>query len=94
VVVTSHTDGQSVTADSITLQGNAIKDGVLTINGEPVTIKDDMTFSYNIILKEGENKLTIHIEPSDENKSTIFKNDGGAIGKATKTIQMTIFKNL
>lgn len=94
VVVTSHTDGQSVTADSITLQGNAIKDGVLTINGEPVTIKEDMTFSYNIVLKEGENKLTIHIEPSDENKSTIFKNDGGAIGKATKTIQMTILKNL
>ncbi|WP_052737724.1 alpha-amylase family glycosyl hydrolase [Bacillus sp. SA1-12] len=93
VVVTSHTDGQFVASDSITLQGNAIKEGVLTINGEPVTIKDDMTFSHTIALKEGENKLTIHIEPSEENKSDIFKNDGGAIAKNTKTIEFTVVKN-
>jgi glycosidase len=93
VVVTSHTDGQTVSSESITLQGNAIKEGVLTINGDSVTINDDMTFSHKIALKEGKNKLTIHIEPSEESKSTIFKNDGSAIGKNTKTFEFTIIKN-
>lgn len=93
IVVSSHTDGQTVSSDSITLQGSAIKAGILTINGEQVTINDDMSFSHKIALNAGENKVTIHIEPSDENKSTIFKNDGGAIGKATKTIEFTLMKN-
>lgn len=93
VVVTSHTDGQTVTSDTITLKGNAIKEGVMTINGQPVTINDDMTFSHTVNLNAGENKLNIHIEPSEENKTTIFKNDGGAIGKNTKDIVMTINKN-
>ncbi|WNB92369.1 alpha-amylase family glycosyl hydrolase [Bacillus sp. NEB1478] len=93
VVVTSHTDGQTVTSDTITLKGNAIKEGVMTINGQPVTINDDMTFSATVNLTNGENKLNIHIEPSEENKTTIFKNDGGAIGKNTKDIVMTIIKN-
>jgi glycosidase len=92
VVVTSHTDGQTVSTDSITLQGNAIKDGVLTINGEPVTINSDMTFSHLIKLNAGENKLSIHIEPSENSKAANFKNDGGAISKATKTINFTINK--
>jgi hypothetical protein len=65
----------------------------MTINGQPVTINDDMTFSQTVNLQNGENKLNIHIEPSEENKSTIFKNDGGAIGKNTKDLVMTINKN-
>ncbi|MBS4177759.1 alpha-amylase family glycosyl hydrolase [Lederbergia citrea] len=93
VVVNSHTDGQTVSSDSITLTGNAIKAGILTINGERVAIKDDMSFSHKLSLQTGENKITIHIEPTAENKSVIFKNDGGAIGKATKTIEYTIIKN-
>ncbi|MGA4721777.1 alpha-amylase family glycosyl hydrolase [Fictibacillus nanhaiensis] len=93
VVITSHTDGQTVTSDTITLKGNAIKEGVMTINGQPVTINDDMSFSHTVNLNAGENKLNIHIEPSEENKTTIFKNDGGAIGKNTKDIVMTINKN-
>lgn len=93
VVVSSHTDGQTVYSESITLQGNAIKDGVLTINGEHVTISSDMSFSHTIKLNAGENKLSIHIEPSETSKSTIFKNDGGAIAKATKTIDYFINKN-
>ncbi|WP_338083490.1 alpha-amylase family glycosyl hydrolase [Fictibacillus nanhaiensis] len=93
VVVTSHSDGQSVTSDTITLKGTAIKEGVMTINGEAVTINDDMTFSHTVNLKNGENKLNIHIEPSEKNKTAIFKNDGGAIGKNTKDIVMTIHKN-
>lgn len=93
VVVSSHTDGQTVSSESIILQGNAIKDGVLTINGEHVTISSDMSFSHTIKLNSGENKLSIHIEPSETSKSTIFKNDGGAIAKATKTIDYFINKN-
>lgn len=92
VVITSHTDGQTVSSDTITLQGNAIKDGVLTINGEPVTINSDMTFSHTIKLNAGENKLNIHIEPSESSKTTNFKNDGGAIAKATKTFEFVIKK--
>ncbi|MGG1400294.1 alpha-amylase family glycosyl hydrolase [Bacillus salipaludis] len=92
VVITSHTDGESVSSDSITLNGNAIKGGVLTINGKNVPVNDDMSFSYNVALKDGENKLTIHVEPSEDVKSTIFKNDGGAISKNTKTIEYTIIK--
>ncbi|MCH6266952.1 alpha-amylase family glycosyl hydrolase [Neobacillus citreus] len=92
VVITSHTDGQTVSSDTITLQGYAIKDGVLTINGEPVTINSDMTFSQTIKLNAGENKLSIHIEPSESSKTTNFKNDGGAIAKATKTFEFVINK--
>ncbi|MBS4196254.1 alpha-amylase family glycosyl hydrolase [Lederbergia citri] len=92
VVVTSHTDGQAVSSDSITLKGNAIKAGILTINGERVAINSDMSFSHQITLKSGENNIVLHIEPSEENKSAIFKNDGGAIGKATKTLELTIVK--
>jgi hypothetical protein len=93
VVVTSHTNGQSVTSDTITLKGNAIKEGVLTINGDAVTINDDMTFTHTVRLQDGENELSIRIEPSEENKTTIFKNDGGAIAKNTKVIMMSIIKN-
>ncbi|MFC0187031.1 alpha-amylase family glycosyl hydrolase [Fictibacillus aquaticus] len=90
VVITSHADGQDVAGDTITLKGNAIKQGVLTINGESVTVNDDMTFSHTVKLAAGENKLQIHIEPTEANKSGIFKNDGGAIAKNTKDIVFTV----
>jgi glycosidase len=92
VVITSHTDGQTVSAGTVTLQGNAIKEGVLTINGERVTVNDDMSFSHPISLQPGTNTIRIHIEPSEENKSTIFKNDGGAIAKATKDLTLTLIR--
>ncbi|WP_245920677.1 alpha amylase N-terminal ig-like domain-containing protein [Melghirimyces profundicolus] len=91
-VITSHTDGQEVTGDTITLKGNAIKEGVLTVNGEPVPIQDDMSFSHTLRLKDGVNEIKLHIEPSEENRSAIFKNDGEAIAKNTKDITMTIYK--
>lgn len=93
VVITSHSDGQAVNSDTITLKGSAIKEGVLTINGQTVAINPDMTFSHTVKLQNGENKINIHIEPSEENKSKIFKNDGGAIGKNTKDLVFTIVKN-
>lgn len=91
-VITSHSDGQTVSSDSITLKGTAIKGGVLTINGERVAINNDMTFSHSLSLKDGENNIQIHIEPSEESKTAIFKNDAGAIAKSTKTLNWTIIK--
>ncbi|MFC7440442.1 alpha-amylase family glycosyl hydrolase [Laceyella putida] len=92
VVITSHTDGQTVTSPTITLRGNAIKEGMLTINGEKVTIQPDMSFAHTLNLKEGTHLIQLHIEPSEENKSTIFKNDGGAIAKNTKDLAFTIHR--
>ncbi len=52
-----------------------------------------MTFTHMVNLQDGENELNIRIAPSEENKTTIFKNDGGAIAKNTKDILMSIIKN-
>ncbi|WP_244527511.1 alpha amylase N-terminal ig-like domain-containing protein [Lihuaxuella thermophila] len=93
VVITSHTDGQTVTSDTLTLKGTAIKEGVLTINGESVPIREDMSFSHTVPLKSGPNTFNIHIEPSEENKTAIFRNDAGAIAKNTKDLTFTIYKN-
>ncbi|WP_417624757.1 alpha-amylase family glycosyl hydrolase [Paenactinomyces guangxiensis] len=93
VVITSHTDGQTVTTETITLKGTAIKEGILTINGERVSIRDDMEFSHTLSLQEGANTFNIRIEPSEENKSTIFKNDAGAIAKNTKEFSFIIYKD-
>ncbi|WP_064093060.1 pullulanase X25 domain-containing protein [Rossellomorea aquimaris] len=92
VVITSPKEGLETEKDSVTVTGNAIKEGVLTINGETVTIADDMSFSHEVQLKQGENKLNIHIEPSEQNKTDIFKSDGGAIGKNTKDYVLNVIR--
>ncbi len=93
VVITSHANGQSVTDDKVVLRGNAIKEGVLTINGERVIINHDMTWSREVDLTDGENVFDIHIEPTEENKSKIFNNDAGAINKNTKDLKFKLMKN-
>jgi glycosidase len=90
VVITSPANGATVHSSTVTIKGNAIKDGLLSINGESVPINDDMTFSHDVTLSPGENTITIHVEPKLENETTIFKGDSGAIGKATKDITYTI----
>ncbi|WLR41605.1 alpha-amylase family glycosyl hydrolase [Bacillus carboniphilus] len=92
VVIDEPINGEEVSSDSITFKGNAIKEGILTIAGEPVPINEDMTFSHDVQLQDGENHIEVTIEPSEESKSTIFKNDGGAIEKNTKTYTYTIVK--
>ncbi|WP_347548439.1 alpha amylase N-terminal ig-like domain-containing protein [Pseudalkalibacillus hwajinpoensis] len=84
VVVTSPETGAIVEGDTVTFKGNAIKEGDLTINGEKVIVNDDMSFSHEVKLENGENEIPISISPSEENKYEIFNNDGGAIGKNTK----------
>jgi len=69
---------------NVTIKGNAIKNGVLTINGERVPINDQMAFTYTFMPAAHQKEVTIHIEPSVESKAAVFKNDGGAITKNTK----------
>ena len=80
--------------DTVVISGNAIKEGVLTINGERVTVADDMKFSREVELMNGVNEIAVHIEPSDENKSAIFNGDGGAIAKNTRDYTLTVIANL
>ncbi|OKO88863.1 Maltodextrin glucosidase [Geobacillus proteiniphilus] len=68
----------------VTIKGNAIKNGVLTINGERVPIDGRMAFSYTFAPANHQKEVSIHIEPSAESKTAIFNNDGGAIAKNTK----------
>ncbi|KOR93301.1 amylopullulanase [Geobacillus stearothermophilus ATCC 12980] len=68
----------------VTIKGNAIKNGVLTINGERVPINDQMAFVYTFTPAPQQKEVAIHIEPSAESKAAVFKNDGGAIAKNTK----------
>ncbi|MCD7036679.1 amylopullulanase [Metabacillus sp. GX 13764] len=68
----------------LTVKGTAIKDGVLTINGEAVQIGKDMSFQHTITLAAGQKNVSVHIEPSEAAKASIYKNDGGAIAKNTK----------
>ncbi|RBW68941.1 amylopullulanase [Bacillus taeanensis] len=90
VVISEPQDGAVTDRDSITVKGNAIKEGVLTINGEAVTINNDMTFSHNVKLTNGENNIKITIEPSAENKETVFNNSGDVIAKNTKEYNLTV----
>ncbi|MFZ3589018.1 hypothetical protein ACOI1C_06970 [Bacillus sp. DJP31] len=91
LVLTGPTNGSETSEDSMTVTGNAIKEGKLTINDEQVVIRDDMTFSHEVKLTFGENNINLHIEPSEENKQDIFKGDGGAIGKNTKDYTLSVF---
>jgi glycosidase len=92
VVITSPQNGATVNSDSVEFKGNAIKGGMLTINGQTVKINEDMTFSHTVPLQKGENQFTITIEPSQESKTNIFKNDGGAIAKNTKSYTYVIYR--
>lgn len=68
----------------VTVTGNAIKGGVLTINGDRVAIHDDMSFAHTFTVKDNQKEVAVFIEPSKESKENIFRNDGGAIAKNTK----------
>ncbi|MGG1676129.1 alpha-amylase family glycosyl hydrolase [Neobacillus sp. NRS-1170] len=73
-----------VNGSTMTVKGNAIKGADLTINGEKVTVGNDMNFTQSFTLKEGQIQVPVHIEPTDTTKFTIFKGDGGSITKNTK----------
>ncbi|WP_430510403.1 alpha-amylase family glycosyl hydrolase [Gottfriedia solisilvae] len=90
VVTTPFSPISETTNTSIDFKGNAIKDGILKINNQLVAINADQTFTANVPLNMGVNTITVSIEPSEQAKSSIFKNDGDAIKKATKSYTYTI----
>lgn len=73
-----------VNGSIMTIKGNAIKGADLTINGEKVTVGNDMNFTQSFTLQAGQTQVPVHIAPTDSTKSTIFKGDGGSITKNTK----------
>ncbi|QIZ06675.1 amylopullulanase [Priestia megaterium] len=73
-----------VNGSIMTIKGNAIKGADLTINGEKVTVGNDMNFTQSFTLQAGRTQVPVHIEPTDSTRSTIFKGDGGSITKNTK----------
>lgn len=73
-----------VNGSTMTVKGNAIKGADLSINGEKVTVGNDMNFTQSFALQAGQTQVPVHIEPTDTTKSTIFKGDGGSITKNTK----------
>lgn len=93
LVIKEPSAGTQTDKDSITVSGNAIKEGILTINGEQVPVNADMTFSHEVKLDFGENIINLHIEPSEENKAGVFQNDSGAIAKNTKDYTISVFSN-
>jgi glycosidase len=96
VVITSPENPVTLSTDNVTITGNAIRGGVLTIQGakdttpQVVTINHDMTFSQTVALNTGANTITLSIRPSDESIATKFNGDSGAIGKNTKTYTITV----
>lgn len=90
VVVTSPMDGATLTTDTVTIRGNAIKGGDLKINGQAVSIADDMSFSKEISLKKGVNTITVSVAPDRAIQDTIFTGNSEAIGKATSTLTLTV----
>ncbi|MBT2697431.1 fibronectin type III domain-containing protein [Bacillus sp. ISL-40] len=73
-----------VNGSTMTIKGNAIKGADLTINGEKVTVGNDMNFTQSFTVQAGQTQVPVHIAPNDTTKSTIFKGDGGSINKNTK----------
>lgn len=59
LIVTSPAGDISVEGNSITISGFTDQDAKLTINDQPVMVKDSGEFQENILLQEGVNILTI-----------------------------------
>ncbi|KAA0548562.1 amylopullulanase [Bacillus sp. BGMRC 2118] len=93
LVITGPTTGTETDKETITVTGNTIKEGNLTINGEPVPVNNDMTFSHEVKLNYGENIINLHIEPSEDSKANIFQNDSEAIAKNTKNYTISVFSS-
>ncbi|MDC3418478.1 alpha amylase N-terminal ig-like domain-containing protein [Aquibacillus salsiterrae] len=91
LVITEPSNNSTIASDVVTLKGNAIKDSIVTINGERVTLNDDMTFAQEVDLTNGENQINVRVEPSEEVIETIYQNSETAIAKNTKDITVTLY---
>jgi hypothetical protein len=50
---------ETVSKDHYTVAGKAETGSKVTVNGEPVTLSADGSFSYDVVLKSGANKVTV-----------------------------------
>ncbi|MEH7117623.1 alpha-amylase family glycosyl hydrolase [Neobacillus vireti] len=80
----------SVSGSTMSVTGNAIKGADFTINGNKVAVGNNMNFTYSFTLQSGQTSVPVHIEPSTDTKSTIFKGDGGSINKNTKNYSIDV----
>ncbi|MPQ44094.1 alpha-amylase family glycosyl hydrolase [Clostridium tarantellae] len=94
VVITEPTNDSITKNNNITIKGNAIKEGELTINGEKIIINEDMYYEAKVSLKDGENIIKINVKPTEENskREDLFNNDAKRIAQATKELQFKVFK--
>lgn len=95
LVVTSPRGDTSVEGNSITISGFTDQDAKLTINDQPVMVKDDGEFQENILLQEGVNVLnissvnrfgktamrTLNVKSSYEKPEMAFEQSGGNEGQ-------------
>ncbi len=74
LTINSPEDGAEVTEDTVTVSGTVTdkESGVasLTINGNPVDVSKDGSFSYTVTLTEGTNTITIVATDKAGNKTT------------------------
>ena len=87
--------------DHFTLKGKVPYGVAFTINDEDISKFDKNAVNQygdvyveNIQLKEGINKFKLHIEPTKETLEQPWYTDKGRASQATKTINMTITRNV
>lgn len=92
VVILDPSTGSYTKNETITVRGNSMLDPNLTINGESVVVDENGNFAHEVKLNVGKNDISIHIEPTEENKNNpdIFNNNEEAIGFATKDLTLEI----
>jgi outer membrane protein assembly factor BamB len=59
--------------DSFKVEGTTVPGATLSVNGRPVTVKTDGTFSDMIPIDEGRNELKFHAEDADGNAADVIK---------------------
>ncbi|MCL4389890.1 MAG: hypothetical protein M1484_01505 [Patescibacteria group bacterium] len=70
LTVTSPKDGDKVTDSPITLSGSTDPGDSVTVNGFVALVKDDGSFSYNLTLNDGDNKVKVIASDPAGNQTT------------------------
>jgi hypothetical protein len=61
---------EAVSKDHYTVAGKAETGSKLTVNSEPVTLSGDGSFSYEVVLKPGGNKVTVQAKDTAGNTAS------------------------
>ncbi len=71
VLVTDPPDQSWFSSPIVTVRGEAPPDTTLTVNGQPVAVSPDGSFSYDLLLDEGENVIRITATDDVGNLTTV-----------------------